>query len=103
MGLKDLQKKKSSKPETTAMATTPTKRNDIQDNIYYHIIRTHEVGAVVKDGVTKVRQYEYLCRNQSEPVTMKNKINKNGKTTEWYAHCPSCELKILQGFYEEDN
>lgn len=70
--------------------------------MYYHIIRTHQTGAIVRDGITKVIQYQYLCRNQSEPVTMKSEINKNGGTVEMYAHCPTCDIKILEGFYEDD-
>jgi hypothetical protein len=101
MGLKDTQKKNSKPQEMKTQASTPTKKNDLPDNIYYHVIRTHQTGAIVRDGITKVVQYEYICRNQSEPVTMINKINKNGEAVEVYAHCPACDIKILEGFYED--
>lgn len=67
----------------------------------YHIIRTHEIGAIVKNGVTKVRQYEYICSHPDKPVRMENKINKDGDTVECYTECPECHLRVLEGFYED--
>ncbi len=68
--------------------------------VQYHILRTFQTGAIVKDGVEKVRQYEYICRHPDKPVRMENKINKDGDTVEVYAECPKCGIRILEGFYE---
>ncbi len=67
----------------------------------YHILRGHETGNIVVNGVVRVRRYEYICRLH-KPTLMIDGVSKDGNTVEVYSKCPECGVTILQGFYNEN-